>query len=75
MFMYLNKCLAATPPFTTFSDWASILQSMAHDASPPLCCWTLENDLEIAAMMNIWPSTLDDPLDAVEIFSGVKSIV
>ena len=29
----------------------------------------------IAAMMNIWPSTLDDPLDAVEMFSGVKSIV
>ena len=46
MFMYLNKCLAATPSFMPFSDWESILQSMSHDVSPPLCCWTLEHDLE-----------------------------
>ena len=29
----------------------------------------------ISAMMNIWPVALDDPLDAVEVFSGVKSTV
>ena len=29
----------------------------------------------ISAMMAMWPRALDDPLDAVEIFSGVKSIV